>query len=182
VQKTTDMTAKKKAPGVAEEGMSDNKLIGYGAIFTGLAVSVLSAGLVGTLKAVAGAGADMHGFSQETIISAFLKTLPLSVAVTLIVFCALRGWVNESFQGILLAFGILAACTILLHPDGMKAGIRMISISWQQRASGLFGFPARLVAEYVAVYWWKPFVSGLLSGSLAGWAMWLKTSKYLDKT
>jgi hypothetical protein len=174
---------KPKVAQQAEADTSENDLIGYGVIFTGLVVSLLCTGLAGTAKAALANADDLQKFSLVNVLSTIYKTLPFSVAVTLIVFCVLRDWIDGSIGGLIKGLAIAVACTIILHPKGMGAGFDMIARAWEKTSGNpLFGYPVSLAIRYMEVYEWKLLLSGLLCGGLGGWAMWLKTSKYLDKT
>jgi hypothetical protein len=159
-----------------EDGISEESMINYGMIFVGIVISILLSGATSTMGALSKNNWQAGGLSYDVIWASFTKTLPVSLSALFIMFGWLRGWMDDFMVGVLYAFGVLLVFTLLLQPNGWD----VVKVAWEKKPSGLFGFPVSLVMQYLLMYWWKPFVAGVISGSFAGWAAFLKTRKFFE--
>ena len=168
------MAAPKNTTKNTAHEVSDNKLIGYGLLIVGLLLCVLTAGVGGTLNQLAANQWQAGDLSLQLVLDAFVKVLPVSVSMLLILFGWLRGWLDDIGWAFIYIVVVVIVCTLLLQPQGWQ----MVKQSWQERGNGPFGFVARLAVGYWALYGGKVFLAGIISGAFAGWVAFVKTARW----
>jgi hypothetical protein len=155
-----------------DEVISEEKLITYGMIGVAVLISILLSGVTSTVGAFAENHWEAGDMSMDIVLTAFGKTLPVSLSALFIMFGWLRGWTDDFWPGFLYVVGVMVFFTLLVQPNGWE----IIKEAWATQQSGLFGFPVKLGVMYLEMYWWREFVAGLISGAFSGWVVFIKTN------